>query len=85
MREIKIVLNNNQETCIDKPFSIYIDDEELRNFDKFTLVAKNFTGEELRKGGFLDFNNVIKYSIEHYAPYWEETESNNDFQTKTTQ
>lgn len=74
MKEIKIILHNNTETCLDKQFSIFIDGKELENVDKFSLTAKAFTGEELRKGGFLDFNNVIKYSIDYFVPYFEETE-----------
>lgn len=52
MKEIKIILNNDMETCFDKQFSILIDGKELENVDKFTLTAKAFTGEELRKGGY---------------------------------
>ena len=72
MKEIKIVLNNNMENCLEKQFSIFIDGDELKNVDKFSLVAKAFTGEELRKGGFFDFDNVIKYSVDYFAPYFEE-------------
>lgn len=74
MKEIKIILNNNVETCLDKQFSIIIDGKELENVDKFSLTAKAFTGEEIRKGGFLDFDEVIKYSVDYFAPYFEETE-----------
>lgn len=72
MKEIKIVLNNNFETCREKQFSVFIDGKELENVDKFTLTAKAFTGEKLRAGGFLDFDNVIKYSVDYFAPYFEE-------------
>ena len=71
MKEIKIVLNNNKESYREKQFTIFIDGKELKNVDKFTLTAKAFTGEELRNSGFLDFNNVIKYSADFYAPYFE--------------
>lgn len=73
MKEIKIILNNDAETCLNKQFAIFIDGEELENVDKFTLTAKAFSGEELRKGGFLDFDDVIKYSVDYFAPYFEES------------
>lgn len=74
MKEIKIVLNNNVESYRKNQFTVFIDGEELKNVDKFTLTAKAFTGEELRKDGFLDFDNVIKYSVDYFAPYFEEDE-----------
>lgn len=74
MKEIKIVLNNDTETCHKKQFSIFVDGEELKNVDKFSLTAKAFTGEELREGSFLDFDNVIRYSVNYFAPYFEEAE-----------
>lgn len=40
----------------------------------FSLTAKAFAGEEIRKGGFFDFDEVIKYSVDYFAPYFEETE-----------
>lgn len=72
MKEIKIVLNNNMEQCLEKQFSVFIDGDELQNVEKFSLVAKAFTGEDLRKGGFFNFVNVIKYSVDYFAPYFEE-------------
>lgn len=72
MKEIKIVLNNNEETCLYKPFSVFIDGKEVENIDKFTLTAKSFTAKELRENNFLDFDNVIKYSVDYFAPYFEE-------------
>lgn len=74
MKEIKIILNNNIETYREKQFSIFIDGKELENVDKFSLTAKAFAGEELRKGGFLDLDNVIKYSVDYFAPYFEEVD-----------
>lgn len=71
MKEIKIVLNNNKESYREKQFTVFIDGKELKNVDKFTLTAKAFSGEELRKGGFLDFDDVIKYSVDYFAPYFE--------------
>lgn len=73
MKEIKIILNNDAETCLNKQFSIFIDGKELENVDKFSLTAKSFSGEELRNGGFLDFDDVIKYSVDYFAPYFEES------------
>lgn len=73
MKEIKIILNNDTATCLNKQFAIFIDGKELENVDKFTLTAKSFSGEELRKGGFLDFDGVIKYSVDYFAPYFEES------------
>lgn len=73
MKEIKIILNNNVETCLDKQFSIFIDGKELENVDKFSLTAKTFTDEELRKDRFFNFDEVIKYSVDYFAPYFEET------------
>lgn len=75
MKEIRIVLNNNEDTCMDKQFSIYIDDNEIKDVDKFTLVAKSFSREELKEDTFFDFDNVIRYTIESHAPYWEEPEN----------
>lgn len=72
MKEIKIVLNNNEETCPNKPFSVFIDGKELENIDKFTLTAKSFTAKELKENNFIDFDNVIKYTVEQYAPYFED-------------
>lgn len=72
MKEIKIVLNNDEKTCPSKPFSVFIDGNEIRNIDKFTLVAKSFSAEELSENNFLDFDNVIKYTVEQYAPYFED-------------
>ena len=74
MKEIKIVLNHSEKPCPYKPFSVFVDGEELKNVEKFTLTAKAFTGEEVRNGGFLDFDNVIKYSVDYFAPYFEEDE-----------
>ena len=73
MKETKIILNNDAETCLNTHFTIFIDGKELENVDKFTLTAKSFSGEELRKGGFLDFDDVIKYSVDYFAPYFEES------------
>lgn len=72
MKEIKIVLNNNEETCPHKPFAVFIDGKEVENIDKFTLTAKSFTAKELKENNFLDFDDVIKFTIEQYAPYFEE-------------
>ena len=72
MKEIKIVLNNNEETCLHKPFSVFIDGKEVENIDKFTLTAKSFTAKELRENNFLDFDNIIKYSVDYSAPCFEE-------------
>lgn len=77
MKEIKILLNNNIENWREKQFSILIDGKELENVDKFTLKARAFTGEEIRKGGFFDFDGVIKYSVDYFAPYFNE-ECKND-------
>lgn len=51
---------------------MFIDGKEVENIDKFTLVAKSFSAKELRENNFLDFDNVIKYSIDYFAPYFEE-------------
>lgn len=77
MKEIKIILNNDMETCLDKQFSVLIDGKELENVKKFTLKARAFIGEEIRKGGFFDFDGVIKYSVDYFAPYFNE-ECKND-------
>lgn len=82
MKEIRIVLNNNQETFRDEHFSIYIDDKKLENVEKFTLKAVKSIPNET---GFLDIDKIIRYTVEFSAPYFEEPESNNDFQTKITQ
>lgn len=74
MKEIKIILNNNIENWREKQFSIFIDGKELENVDKFSLTAKTFTSEEIRKGGFFNFDEVIKYSVDYFAPYFEEND-----------
>lgn len=72
MKEIKIVLNNDEENCPHKPFSVFIDGNEIKNIDKFTLVAKSVSAKELSENNFIDLDNVIKYTVEQYAPYFED-------------
>lgn len=69
MKEIKIVLNNNEETFRNNPFYVYIDGIKLENFDKFTLEA---TMPAPDKRGYIELDNIIKYTVNYFAPYFEE-------------
>lgn len=82
MKEIRIVLNNNQETFLDDAFYIYVDNRKLENITKFNLEVTKPIPDET---GFINCDNIIKYTVEHFAPYFEEAESNDKFQTKITE
>lgn len=69
MREIKIVLNNDEETFHNNPFDIYIDNTKLENFNKFSLVANKPVPN---KEGYVNLDDIIKYTVEYFAPYFEE-------------
>lgn len=69
MREIKIVLNNDEETFRNNPFDVYIDDTKLENINKFSLVANKPIPD---KEGYIYLDDIIKYTVEYFAPYFEE-------------
>lgn len=69
MREIKIVLNNNQETFRYNEFSIYIDGKKIEDVNKFHLEA---TRPNWHKNTSINLDEIIKYTIEYSAPYFEE-------------
>ena len=69
MKEIKIVLNNDQETFLDNEFSIFIDGEELKNVDSFCLNAKRAVADEKHH---IDTNKIVTYTVNYYAPYFED-------------
>lgn len=72
MREIKVVINNNEETFRSNPFNVFIDGIKLKDFDKFTLEATMPVRDER---GYIELDDIIKYTVNYFVPYFEESEN----------
>ncbi len=68
MKEIRIVLNNNQETFHGNEFSVYIDGTKLENVNEFNLKAIKPNQNEYK---FIVLDNIISYTVNYSAPYFE--------------
>ncbi len=68
MKEIRIVLNNNQETFQGNEFLVYIDGTKLENVNEFNLKAIKPNQNEDK---FIDLDNIVRYTVNYSAPYFE--------------
>ena len=70
MKEIKIVLNKDEETFLNNAFTVYIDNEPLEDVESITIKARKPNPDVVDKHGILRVDELLEYTVNFKEPWF---------------
>ncbi len=71
LKEIKIVLHNDK-LCPEDNFTVYIDDEPIKNIRRIDISAINDDDDLRDNNGCIRIDKILSYTVQYKYPWFEE-------------